>query len=219
MRNRIWCFAARAAVATTVAVVGIGVKAATAAEANEAQLPMQFSDVDREDVVSLANKPVTAQEVADGLFPEDRETPEQRALRERCERIRAAGYVCMPPERSYTRFTLPALKFAFGSATLPDEAKQALRVFSDALKGRNAKAPAVRIEGHADAVGDADANRVLSERRAASVRDYLVSLGVSQSLFAVKGFGADQPLKGVSPTAPENRRVDIRRNTAESSVR
>lgn len=222
MSYRICCVMPRAAIVVAAMAACTSAHAADLPSAKagpEVQLPLQVADVDREDVVDLASRPVTAQEVADGLFPEDRETPEQRAVRERCERIIAAGYICMPPQRSYTRFTLPALKFAFGSASLPDEAKIALRAFSDGLKGRSAAAPAVRIEGHADAVGDAEANRVLSERRAASVRDFLVSLGVSQSLFAVKGYGADQPLTGVSPTAPENRRVDIRRNTADSRAR
>lgn len=219
MNRRVSCTAARVAAALATAAVCAGAQAADTRAGQEPQLPLQVADVDREDVVNLATRPVTAQDVVDGLFPEDKETPEQRQMRERCERILAAGYICMPPQRSYTRFTLPALKFAFGSASLPDEARMSLRAFSDALKGRSASAPAVRIEGHADAVGDAEANRALSERRAAAVRDYLVSLGVSQSLFAVKGYGADQPLKGVSPTAPENRRVDIRRNTSDVTAR
>lgn len=222
MSNRASQCAVRAVAGLAMVVFGITTQAASAADGKtgpEQQLPLQVADVDREDVVSLASRPVTAQDIVDGLFPEERETPEQRLVRERCERILAAGYICMPPQRSYTRFTLPALKFAFGSASLPEEARLSLRAFSDALKGRSASAPAVRIEGHADAVGDADANRLLSERRAAAVRDYLVSLGVSQSLFAVKGFGADQPLKGVSPAAPENRRVDIRRNTTNLPAR
>jgi outer membrane protein OmpA-like peptidoglycan-associated protein len=222
MNHRVPCIAARAATILALAATCAVAQAADAGSStagSDATLPLQVTDVDREDVVSLAMRPVTAQDVADGLFPEDRETPEQRQLRERCERILAAGFICMPPQRSYTRFTLPALKFAFGSASLPDEARLALRAFSDALKGRSAGAPAVRIEGHADAVGDPVANKALSERRAAAVRDFLVSQGVSKSLFAVEGYGAEQPLKGVSPTAPENRRVDIRRNTADVRAR
>lgn len=222
MNNRMSYIASQTAALIATAVLCAGAQAAVTGDTqvgSEAQLPLQVVDVDREDVVNLASKPVTAQDVADGLFPEDRETPEQRQVRERCERIIAAGFICMPPQRSYTRFTLSALKFAFGSAALPDDAKAQLRAFSEALKGRTTNAQAVRIEGHADAVGDAEGNRTLSERRASAVRDYLVSLGVSQSLFAVKGYGADQPLKGVNPAAPENRRVDIRRNTTDVQAR
>ena len=150
------------------------------------RVPLYVGEVDKEDVVDLSSKLLSANLVADGLFPEDKETPDQRQQRERCERLLAACFKCMPPARSYTRFTLPALKFAFGSAVLPDDAKQALRVVADGLKGRSSGGAVVRIEGHADASGDADGNRMLSERRAASVRDFLVSMGVSQSLFAVK---------------------------------
>ena len=50
----------------------------------------------------------------------------------------------------------------------------------------------VTIEGHADARGTNEYNFALSERRAASVRDYLVSLGVAASRLAIVSKGEEQ---------------------------
>jgi outer membrane protein OmpA-like peptidoglycan-associated protein len=68
------------------------------------------------------------------------------------------------------------------------------------------------IEGHTDNVGQAAANRTLSEKRAAAVKAYLVSKhGVDAGRLEAKGFGADKP---VAPNADEagrqkNRRVEL----------
>jgi OOP family OmpA-OmpF porin len=51
------------------------------------------------------------------------------------------------------------------------------------------------IEGHTDNVGSADNNRALSQRRAESVVDYLVSdHGIDRSRLAARGFGASRPI-------------------------
>jgi len=67
------------------------------------------------------------------------------------------------------------------------------------------------VEGHTDNVGDAVANRTLSEARARAVVQWLGEHGVAQSRLHAEGFGPDRP---VAPnTTPEgrarNRRVDI----------
>jgi len=69
----------------------------------------------------------------------------------------------------------------------------------------------VRIEGHADARGDAAFNQQLSERRAANVRDSLIKLGMDKELVTAEGFGARQLLKqGESEEDHKaNRRVEF----------
>ena len=52
----------------------------------------------------------------------------------------------------------------------------------------------VTVEGHADNRGTNEYNFALSERRAASVRDYLVSLGVSASRISIVSKGEEQPV-------------------------
>jgi outer membrane protein OmpA-like peptidoglycan-associated protein len=69
----------------------------------------------------------------------------------------------------------------------------------------------VRIEGHADARGDAAFNQQLSERRAANVRDALIRLGMKKDLVTAEGFGASQLLThGTSEEDHQaNRRVEF----------
>ena len=76
----------------------------------------------------------------------------------------------------------------------------------------------VRIEGHTDSKGNAPYNQKLSERRAESVRKWLVEReGLTATQFATQGFGATRPK--VLNTKPDgsddpdgrqiNRRVEI----------
>jgi OmpA-OmpF porin, OOP family len=67
------------------------------------------------------------------------------------------------------------------------------------------------IEGHTDNVGDAAANQVLSEKRAAAVKAYIVSKGIDASRLESKGLGATKP-KVANDTAEgrqTNRRVEL----------
>ena len=71
----------------------------------------------------------------------------------------------------------------------------------------------IDILGHTDSTGSDAYNQGLSERRAASVRDYLASRGVNPVRLAVRGYGESQLL--VNPERSEadraaNRRVEIR---------
>lgn len=75
--------------------------------------------------------------------------------------------------------------------------------------------PYVRIEvnGHTDDVGSDEYNEKLSERRALTVEDYLLSQSVPRDQLAiVKGFGKAAPLvAGTSEEArAQNRRVEVR---------
>jgi hypothetical protein len=80
----------------------------------------------------------------------------------------------------------------------------------------------VRIEGHADVRGDAAFNQQLSERRATTVRQALISLGMKEELVVAEGYGATRLL--TSETTEEahakNRRVEfvVLARVAESSA-
>jgi len=65
------------------------------------------------------------------------------------------------------------------------------------------------IEGHTDAKGTEAYNLDLSNRRAQSVANYLVSQGVSTDRLESKGLGFNQLYYPQRPEAPENRRVRI----------
>jgi Outer membrane protein and related peptidoglycan-associated (lipo)proteins len=69
----------------------------------------------------------------------------------------------------------------------------------------------IAVEGHADSTGSEEHNQVLSERRAASVSDYLADSGVNASRIDSRGYGETRPK--ASNDTPEgrqlNRRVEI----------
>jgi outer membrane protein OmpA-like peptidoglycan-associated protein len=61
----------------------------------------------------------------------------------------------------------------------------------------------VEIVGHTDSIGSAEYNEILSMKRAISVRDYLVSKGISVERINCLGLGASKPL--LPNTSEENR--------------
>ena len=70
----------------------------------------------------------------------------------------------------------------------------------------------ILVEGHADSTGAATYNQGLSERRAVSVRNYLMSNGVSSNRITAVGYGEQAPR--ATNSTPEgrqlNRRVEIK---------
>ena len=52
----------------------------------------------------------------------------------------------------------------------------------------------IMIEGHTDTVGGVEYNQKLSDRRAQSVKTFLVSKGVASSRLATRGQGKLQPI-------------------------
>ena len=69
----------------------------------------------------------------------------------------------------------------------------------------------VMIEGHTDSVGGDDYNQRLSERRADSVRAYLVQQRVAPSVVGTAGYGESRPVatNGTSAGRQQNRRVEL----------
>jgi outer membrane protein OmpA-like peptidoglycan-associated protein len=105
--------------------------------------------------------------------------------------------------------TLPGLFFDTGSATLKSGARNTLAKIADQLRVN--VDTRISIEGHTDAVGGEDMNQELSERRAAAVRDYLVSRGVPADRIAITGLGESAPIAtNDTPSGrQQNRRVEL----------
>lgn len=70
---------------------------------------------------------------------------------------------------------------------------------------------AVIIQGHTDATGSEELNQQLSERRAGSVRNYLVGRGVDDGRLSAVGYGEGYPVASNDSEfgRQQNRRVDI----------
>lgn len=68
------------------------------------------------------------------------------------------------------------------------------------------------IEGHTDSQGDDKMNQDLSDRRAASVKNYFIGKGVAESRLSSAGFGESVPIADNNTSAgrAKNRRVEIK---------
>jgi OmpA-OmpF porin, OOP family len=109
-----------------------------------------------------------------------------------------------PPEVSLS------VLFATGSAELTPEAIQTLNDLGRALTDPSLAAYRFRIEGHTDTVGSREFNKALSDRRAATVAEYLAGkFRMDRSRLQPVGMGEDGLLVPTPDQTPEprNRRV------------
>ncbi len=69
----------------------------------------------------------------------------------------------------------------------------------------------IQVEGHTDSIGSDEYNQGLSEKRAGSVRDYLVTQGVPGGTVSAVGFGKADPVASNDNAAgrQQNRRVEM----------
>ncbi len=70
----------------------------------------------------------------------------------------------------------------------------------------------IELEGHTDNVGDKTSNQVLSENRARSVYEYLISKGVDRTRLSYNGYGESQPVADNESEEgrAKNRRTEFR---------
>lgn len=103
--------------------------------------------------------------------------------------------------------TLQGVNFEFDSAQLTAESRPVLDEVAADLK----KYPRLKVElqGHTDSKGSDAYNLKLSDRRAQSVRDYLVTKGVGEQQLVAKGYGEAEPAAENTTDAgrAQNRRV------------
>ena len=108
--------------------------------------------------------------------------------------------------------------FAFGDAAVVSGPSLDALIARLKAKAERGEVMHIHITGHADPLGDAQANQVLSAARAAAVRRHLLQQGVKAQRISSEGVGAEQPLRRgcgsrISPESIEcnlpNRRVVV----------
>lgn len=90
-----------------------------------------------------------------------------------------------------TMFAADTVYFEYDRANVKASETDKVKRVAEFLKGNPLHDLA--IEGHCDERGTEEYNRALGERRALSVRESLVSLGISGSRITTTSFGEDQP--------------------------
>ena len=86
----------------------------------------------------------------------------------------------------------PRVFFDFDSSDLSPDARKAIECWSRFLKDK--PNVAISIQGHADERGTREYNLALGDRRANSVKNYLVALGVNGGRLRTISYGKERPI-------------------------
>jgi len=99
--------------------------------------------------------------------------------------------------------------FDLGKSTIRQESYAVLQNIADIMK--EYPNSSFVIEGHTDSTGRESTNQKLSDSRAASVRDYLTTIGMSGNRLSSVGYGESRPIASNANKAgrQQNRRVEI----------
>ena len=102
------------------------------------------------------------------------------------------------------------INFKTGSAELLPESDEALLIIKKYLEDKK-YITLLRVEAHTGNDGDAEANQLLSQKRAAAVCQKLISLGVSCVRLLPVGFGGSRPVADNSTPEgkAQNRRISF----------
>ena len=85
------------------------------------------------------------------------------------------------------------ISFATGSDEILPNSEPLLLEVADTLS-RSSAIQLVEVQGHTDNRGSRATNRALSQKRAESVRRWLIAHGIDDSRLAARGYGPDRPL-------------------------
>lgn len=110
------------------------------------------------------------------------------------------------------------ITFEYNSANIGQKALPAVTALGKALTNPELKGATFVLAGHTDAKGSDDYNQDLSERRAESLKKYLMeNYGIAAADLVTVGYGETKLKNTRDPAAGENRRVQIV-NMAASKV-
>ena len=115
-----------------------------------------------------------------------------------------------PVQITRTRIEVPPVYFATNKDKILSRSFKTLKRVAELLD-KNPWVKKVRIEGHTDDRGEDEANRDLSQRRAASVMRFLAKRGIDLERMDAKGFGETKPIASNKTRRGrgKNRRVDF----------
>ena len=102
------------------------------------------------------------------------------------------------------------IQFDYNSADISTASMPSVQALGNALSNPSLKGSTFVVAGHTDAIGGETFNQGLSERRADTIKSYLVSkFGIAGSDLVTVGYGKDKPKDPNAPMDPSNRRVQV----------
>ena len=178
---------------------------------------LQVQQLRQQSAVDSAAAAQAAQKTQEAVAARQKAVGELEGMRQRrvaeLDRMQQALSRIVPTMRTATGMVMQlankSFRFDFDSAALKIENRETLsRIAGVLLVSEGYR---LFIDGHTDDIGTDVYNQRLSERRADSVRDYLVAAGVPANIIEVKGFGKSNLLvQGKTAGDREkNRRVEI----------
>ncbi len=123
------------------------------------------------------------------------------------ERLKA---MTPPPPKPVRVDTFGVALFEFNSIVINPNSKESLAFVVKRLK-KNRKYR-IQVEGHTDGKGTEEYNQKLSERRANSVKRFLIKNGIAANRIKTQGFGELNPIADneTDEGRAENRRVEVK---------
>lgn len=156
------------------------------------------------EVVDFGSRIPSVDELERGLTPDSSHKTRGIKILKPTENLRTEG-----PAEEIKSISME-LTFDFDSAGLSERSKQVLKNLGAAIGRPSLSDYQFRIEGHTDSIGRAEYNKRLSDRRAQSVRSYLLgSSRIPATRLQAVGMGEESPKEGTDPEDPANRRVQI----------
>ena len=158
--------------------------------------------------LSSANQALAVQGQAMKAETEARVAAEKRAAQSAAD---LAKFASVKQESRGMVITLSGgVLFASAKSDLLPAAQVKLNSVAEALTQQDPDSKMV-VEGHTDSQGGASYNQDLSQRRAQTVRDYLVSRGIAADRVTSQGFGSSRSVadNGSAEGRANNRRVEI----------
>ena len=102
------------------------------------------------------------------------------------------------------------IRFDYNSAEISKTSTEAVQELGKALSNASLKGSTFVVAGHTDAIGGEAYNQDLSERRADTIKKYLVEkYGLTGSDLVTVGYGKTKPKDPNAPLDPVNRRVQV----------
>jgi outer membrane protein OmpA-like peptidoglycan-associated protein len=102
------------------------------------------------------------------------------------------------------------IQFDFNSAAISKSSTQAVQELGKALSNPSLKGSTFVVAGHTDGIGGDAFNQDLSERRADTIKRYLIDqYGIPGSDLVTVGYGKTKLKDAADPTDPINRRVQV----------
>lgn len=102
------------------------------------------------------------------------------------------------------------ITFDYNSADISAKSIPSVQALGRALSNAELKGSTFVVAGHTDAQGTEQYNQGLSERRADTIKRYLIEkFGINGSDLVTVGYGESKPKDASAPNDPTNRRVQV----------